>query len=142
MSDGTLIEGNSITNYLSGGISIYDNSTNGLVQDNDVFKNFGDGIVVQDTAGSGTQVLRNSVRGNNLDGIELNRNAVQVGDNTAINNDGWGILSTAVVVDAGGEYRGRERCRAVQRWDNLRHTTVNPDVSRLAARERPFASLD
>jgi hypothetical protein len=102
---GTKIKSNEFRGVSGPGIQIYDGAAETVVKKNLTAGNGGDGIGVLNTAGGGNTVLKNTARKNNGDGIDVEKTGVQVGNNAATDNDGWGIIAAAPI-DLGGNKAG------------------------------------
>jgi Right handed beta helix region len=84
------------------GIEAYDSAADTTLALNKTVNNGADGIQID--GADGTRVLENLTRKTGDAGIELGQGSVGVGGNTAIDNDGWGILVGGIgpVTDLGG----------------------------------------
>ena len=98
----TRVKGNTARGFQQYGIQIYDGSDDTAVRKNRAIGNGLDGIRIEDTAGTGTSVVRNLAEKNDDDGIEVADSLVGVGDNTANDNGDWGIVADQVISDLGG----------------------------------------
>jgi parallel beta-helix repeat protein len=98
---GGKLKGNVVRGFTQFGIGAYNGVNTTAVKKNVVAGNGTHGIHIQNTAGTGTKVVKNTARDNGFDGIRLDK-ASQVGDNRANDNGSWGIVAVAGSTDLGG----------------------------------------
>jgi hypothetical protein len=98
----TVVRKNVAKGWSQFGIEAYDSAADTTLALNKTVNNGADGIHIDGATGS--RVVENLTRGNVGEGIELGQGSVEVGGNTALDNDGWGILVDGIgpVTDLGG----------------------------------------
>jgi Right handed beta helix region len=101
-AQGAKVKKNDVRRHQISGIDLYNGAVGTSVNGNDVIANGFTGIIVESGAGTGTLVLNNTARRNDVNGIDIEKSGVEVGDNVANDNDQWGIFALPGVVDLGG----------------------------------------
>jgi hypothetical protein len=101
-AQGAKVKKNDVRRHQISGIDLYNGATGTSVNKNEVIANDFNGIIVESGAGTGTRVLNNTARKNGVNGIDIEKSGVEVGDNVANGNEQWGIFALPGVVDLGG----------------------------------------